>query len=87
MIKKIVKSLLARKYMHHYTIVKMDGSKCILSRKYAIKDLLSYDCYSREMLEKLSLPDLLYEYIAVSSGGTSVYNRNTGKEEYVGYAS
>ena len=86
-LKDLKRHLLARNYMRQCEIIQMDGSRIVLSRKYAIKDLFSLGCYSRKDLKKMSLPDLMYEYVAQSSGGTEVYDKDTGKGYYVGYAS
>lgn len=86
-LKDLKRYFLARNFMRQCRIIEVDGSKIILSRKYTIKDLFSLGCYSMEELKKMSLPDLMYEYVAQSSGGTEVYDRGTGRVQYVGYIS
>lgn len=83
-LKEVSETILAWKYMKKCIIVK-SGKSIVLSRSYAIKELSSF--YSHKELKKLSLPDLIYLYVGTSSGGTEVYQKETGTDIYVGYAS
>jgi len=78
--------LLAVRYMRKCVIIEKGKSKS-LSRTYAIQDLASFDCYNIKDLKGLPLPELLSLYVGVSTGGTEVYNKETGKDIYVGYIS
>ena len=84
--KSLTEHLLAWKFMRKCAIVHLDGKRTVLTRNIIIKDLFSLGCYSLKELKSLSLPDLVYEYVAQSSGGTEVYDKATGKDYYVGYS-
>jgi len=85
-IKKIKEHVLAVKYMRKCVIIEK-GRRTVLSKKYMLKDLMSFDCYTLKELKKLRLPELLSLYVGVSTGGTEVYHTETGSDIYVGYIS
>lgn len=89
LIKKFKANLLAKKYLTSIVCGSIFSGEIhqmtIIEAQKEVADGMFHGNLS--FAKKMPLRDLAFNYVALSTGGTEIYDMETGKTEYIGYTS